>query len=257
VNSRSTSPATDSAIGSTLRALFAPWSFARDSPRIAAPVWVAIAGLQIALAAALSVLLSTWTYLIGKGLIMTPREMDMGMDDLPADSIRQVAASFVTSFAVWIALLVLTVAICVAVADLIYADDRRGFQIAVRRTAVLTIWFVVWAAIVLAINSVRHDELTRPAAAIRAYAQLNQHWFSGSSAFGPGPIEREPLVARGRLRWLAVIFSLIWSVALPLPSGRRRVGRPALVLIALGVSLIAWWSVWRLLPWTVLETWAG
>ena len=39
---------------------------------------------QVAVAAGLSVLLSTWTYLIGKGLIMSAGEMDMGMDDLPA-----------------------------------------------------------------------------------------------------------------------------------------------------------------------------
>ena len=209
------------------------------------------------MAAGLSVVLSTWTYLIGKGLIMTAGEMDMGMDDLPADTIGQVAVSFVVSFGIWVALLALAAAIALAVADLVYQGDREGFRLATRRTAAATVWFVVWAAAVLVLNGVRHGEIRHPAAAVRAYAQSNQHWFRGSSAFAPGPIEREPLAAPGRLRGLAVVFPLVWSLALPLPNGRRRVSRPVLLASAILLSWVAWWGVWRLLPWTVLEALAG
>ena len=208
-------------------------------------------------AAGLSTVLSTWTYLIGKGLILGGREMDMGMDDLPIDSARQVAGSLVASIAVWSGLLALTVGIAVAVADVLYRSDGSGLAVAVRRTCTLTIWFVVWAAAAIAANGVQHGEIRHPAAAVRAYAQLNQHWFRGSSAWGPGPIERESLVARGRLRPLAVVFPVIWSMALPLPNGRRRVSRPVLIGLAILLSWIAWWGAWRLLPWTALESLAG
>lgn len=216
-----------------------------------------LATFQVAVAAGLSVLLSTWTYLIGKGLIMSAGEMDMGMDDLPADTVGQVAASFAASFAIWAGLLVLAAAIAAAVADVLYRDDRQGYGVALRRTAAATIWFVVWAAAVLALNSIRHDEIRHPAAAVRAYAQGNQHWFSGSSAVAPGKIEPEPLAGRGRLRGLAVMFPVLWSLSLPLPAGWRRMSRPALWGAAILLSWVAWWGVWRLLPWTVIEALAG
>jgi hypothetical protein len=218
---------------------------------------VLLAAFHVLVAASLSTILSTWTYLVGKGLLMTAREMDMGMDDLPTDTVRQVAGSLITSIGVWAGLLALTVGIAVAVADWLYRADRSGFHVAARRTCALTIWFVVWASGAIVVNSVRQDEITRPAAAVRAYAQLNQHWFRGSSALAPGPIEREPLVARGRLRSLAVVFPVIWSLALPLPNGRRRISRPVLIGLAVVLSWAAWWGAWRLLPWTALETWAG
>ena len=216
-----------------------------------------LAAFSIVVAAGLSVLLSTWTYLIGKGLIMAAGEMDMGMDDLPADTVGQVAANFVASFSIWAGLLALAAGIAVAVADLLYGTDRQGFRMAVRRTAAATVWFVVWAAAVLALNSIRHGEIRHPAAAVRAYAQGNQHWFSGSSAVAPGTIAPEPLAGRGRLRGLAIVFPVIWSVSLPLPGGRRRLSRPALWSAAILLSWLAWWGVWRLLPWTVLEALAG
>lgn len=243
-------------IGAAARALFAPWSFSHDTP-ISARAAIVLAFVHVTVAAGLSVVLSTWTYLIGKGLIMTAGEMDMGMDDLPPDTIRQVAGSFVVSFGIWAALLGLGTAIALAVADLVYRADRDAFRIAARRTAAVTVWFVVWAAAVLVLNGVRHGEIRHPAAAVRAYAQSNQHWFSGSSAFAPGPIEREPLAAPGRLRGLAVAFPLVWSLALPVPNGRRRVSRPVLLAAAILLSWVAWWGMWRLLPWTVLEAVAG
>src|SRR4051812_45353582 len=216
-----------------------------------------LAAFQVAVAAGLSVLLSTWTYLIGKGLIMSAGEMDMGMDDLPADTVRQVAVSFVVSFAIWTGLLLLALAVAAAVADVLYRDDRQGYRTALRRTAVATIWFVLWAAAVLALNSIRHDEIRHPAAAIRAYAQGNQHWFSGSSAVAPGRIEPEPLAGRGRLRGIAILFPVLWSVTLPLPAGRRRMTRPLFWGAAILLSWLAWWGVWRLLPWTTIEALAG
>jgi hypothetical protein len=248
---------TDSVVGSALRALVAPWSFGRNSPRISTLEAALLAVLQILIAATLSTFLSTWTYLIGKGFVLGGREMDMGMDDLPIDTIRQVASSFALSLIVWTALLTLAVGVAACVADLLYRADRPGLLVVVRRTCVLTVWFIVWAAAVVAANSVRHREIRHPAAAVRAYAQLNQHWFRGSSASDPGPIEREPLVARGRLRALAAFFPIVWSLALPLPARSRKMSRVALIAAAIALSWIAWWGVWRLLPWIALETLAG
>jgi hypothetical protein len=253
----SPAPPTNTTIGSAARALFAPWSFTRDSPAISATAALFLAAFHVIVAAGLATYLSTWTYLVGKGLLMAAREMDMGRDDLPPDTVRQVVGSFVASIGIWTGLLALTVGIAIAVADVVYRADRSAYHVAVRRTCALTIWFVLWAGAVIVANSVHHGEIRHPAAAVRAYAQLNQHWFNGSSAADPGPIEREPLVARGRLRPLAVVFPLVWSLALPLPNGRRRLSRPALIALAIALSWIAWWGAWRLLPWTVLETVAG
>jgi hypothetical protein len=249
-------PTSSSIIGSAARALFAPWSFTRDSPAISTTAALFLGAFYVVVAAGLSTYLSTWTYLVGKGLLMAAREMDMGMDDLPADTVRQVVGSFVTSIGIWTALLALTIAIATAVADVLYRGDRSGYRVAMRRTGLLAIWFVLWAGAVIVVNSVHHGEIRHPAAAVRAYAQLNQHWFHGSSATAPGPIEREPLAARGRLLPLAVAFPLIWSLALPIPNGRR-LNRPALMALAIALSWVAWWGVWRLLPWIVLETVAG
>ena len=245
------------AIGAAARALLAPWSFAKGAPAISSRAATFLAAVHVVIAAALSVLLSTWTYLTGKGLIMAAREMDMGMDDLPADSVAQVAGNFVAAFAVWACLLALAVGIAAAVADLVYRDDRDAFRVAMRRTAAMTIWFIVWAAAVLLVNSLRHGEVSHPAAAIRAYAQGNQHWFNGSSAFAPGPIEREPLAAPGRLRALVAVFPLIWSLALPPARGRRPLSGPVLWAAVVLCSWVAWWGVWRLLPMVLLEAVAG
>jgi hypothetical protein len=248
---------TSGALASAARALLAPWSFKNDSPGPTARAAFLLAALHVLVAAGLSTTLSTWTYLAGKGLLMTVREMDMGMDDLPPDTVRQVAASSVASFGIWAGLLVLTIVIAVVVAEGVYRADRPGLGVARRRTDALTIWFVVWAAAALVVNGLQQQEIRRPAAAVRAYAQLNQHWFRGSSALDPGPIEREPLVARGRLRPLAVVFPVVWSLGLPLPKGRRRLSRPVLIGLAALLSWVAWWGIWRLLPWTALETVAG
>jgi hypothetical protein len=255
VSPRSVPEKTDNPFAAAARALFAPWSFAGDAPRTSASSAIVLSVLFVAVAAALSVLLSTWTYLIGKGLLMAAVEMDMGMDDLPPDSVRQVASSFVLSFGIWAGLLGLLIAIAVAVADVIYRNDRRGFALAVRRVAAATIWFVVWAVAVLAVNSLRYGELSHPAAAVRAYAQNNQHWFTGSSAFAPGPVRPEPLAARGRFLPLVLLFPLVWSVSVPAPAGGRN--RMLTVVAVCVLSWLAWWGLWRLLPWITLETLAG
>lgn len=183
--------------------------------------------------------------------------MDTGRDDLPADTVRQVAAAFLGSVAVYVILLSIAVLICLVVADILYLRDRSAFRTAVQRTFTMTIVFVVWAMVVLAANAVRQDEVRHPAAGIRAYAQLSQRWFRGSSAVEPGPVEREPLIAHGRLRILAVVFPIIWALALPRSSRSRGIGRPALVALAVALSWVAWAGVWRLLPWTAIDTFAG
>jgi hypothetical protein len=238
-------------------ALFRPWAFDRHPHDVSRASASLLAAVFIAAAAAASALLSTWTYLVGKGLILSISEMDMGRDDLPPDTVGQVTAALAGSVATWIVLLGVAVLIAVAVADAIYRHDRPAWRAAVHRTCALAIWFVVWAGLVLAVNAVRQGETRHPAGAIRAYAQLNQRWFRGSSAEKPGPIEREPLVAHGRLRPLAIVFPIIWSLALPRPSRGRRLSRPAVIGLAILLSWIAWAGVWRLLPWTAIDAFAG
>lgn len=216
-----------------------------------------LAALFVLAAAALSTLLSIWTYLAGKGLILAPGEMDTGRDDLPADTVGQVATAFLGSILIWIVLLTIAVLICVVVADILYLRDRSAFKAAVQRTFVMTICFVIWAALVLAVNAVQQDEIRHPAAAIRAYAQLSQRWFRGTSAVDPGPIEQEPLVAHGRLSILAFAFPIVWSLALPRSSRAWRFGQPLLIVVAIALSWIAWAGVWRLLPWTAIDTFVG
>ena len=240
----------------TARALFMPWSFDRAAPISAWSVAV-VTAVGVLGGAACSTLLSTWTYLVGKGLLVTVREMDMGMDDLPADTVAQVAASAAASFLLWTAILLLALAVAIVVADAIYRSDRTAFRIAVKRTGAMSVWFIVWALVILAANSLREHDVRHPAAAIRAYAQLNQHWFRGSSAFAPGPIEMEPLVGRGRTVWLAIAFPIVWALSLP-RRGTAWSTKPALAMAAaVALSWIAWAAVWRLMPWLSIETFTG
>ena len=239
------------------RALLSPWSLGHRSERLSPFAAISLAGVFVTAAVALSTLLSTWTYLAGKGLLVSTAEMDMGRDDLPADSVSQVLGALAGSAITWTCLLAGAVLVCVAVADALYHHDREAWRMAIERTSGLTIWFVVWAVLIIAANSVRQGEGRHPAAAIRAYAQLNQRWFRGSSAENPGPIEREPLVAHGRVRILAIVFPLVWSVAMPRPTRGRRRARVVTVLLALMLSWLAWASVWRLLPWVAIDAFAG
>jgi hypothetical protein len=240
-------------------ALLAPWTL----PRRVADVptaWLAVAAaVSIAIAAAMSVTLSSWTYMAGKGLLLaTHNEMDLGQDDLPPDSLAQVAAGFIGSFGVWAVLLAIALLICVGAADAIYRDDRSSLRIAIRGAFAASVWFIVWALFVVAANSIREGEVAHPAAAIRAYAQLNQQGFRGSSAMSPGPPERQPLAGAGRLLPLAVAFPIIWALALP-PARvlRRAPARWFAMAAAVGLSWVAWWAVWRLLPWIKIGALAG
>jgi hypothetical protein len=218
-----------------------------------------IAAVSIVIAAALSVTLSSWTYMAGKGLLLASHnEMDLGQDDLPPDSAGQVVGGFIGSFAIWILLLALALVICAAVADAVYRGDRDTFRLAIRGACAASLWFIVWAVIVLADNSVREHEVTHPAAAIRAYAQLNQQGFRGSSAMSPGLPERQPLAARGRFAPLAILFPLIWSIGLPPPRGSRSPAAQWLTIAAaVMLSWLAWWAVWRILPWIKIAALAG
>src|SRR5262245_56314678 len=134
-----------SPIAIAARALFSPWSPGRASDRLSPLAAASLAGMFVAAAVALSTLLSTWTYLAGKGLLLSAGEMDMGRDDLPADSVSQVLGALAGSAIIWTFLLILALVICVAVADAIYFGDREARHVALKRTGVLTIWFVVWA----------------------------------------------------------------------------------------------------------------
>src|SRR5712692_2880216 len=79
-----------SSIALVAAALVAPWTAGRRARDVSA-VWAsAVAAVHIGVASALSAVLSSWTYLAGKGLILGPTEMDMGQDDLPPDTRGQV-----------------------------------------------------------------------------------------------------------------------------------------------------------------------
>jgi hypothetical protein len=240
-------------------ALLAPWTLPRRVAEVPTVWLAAAAAVSIAIAAAVSVTLSSWTYMAGKGLLLaTHNEMDLGQDDLPPDSFGQVVGGFIGSFGVWVALLVLALAIALVAADTIYRNDRSGRRIAVRGAFAAAVWFIVWSLVVLAANGIREGEAAHPAAAIRAYAQLNQQGFRGSSAMSPGPPEREPLAAAGRLLPLAIAFPIIWSLALP-PArlARRAPARWFAIAAGIGLCWVAWWAVWRLLPWIRIGALAG
>jgi hypothetical protein len=250
-------------IPTTLRtlasALLAPWTLPRRVADVPTRWLVIAAAASIAIAAAVSMTLSSWTYMAGKGLLLaTHNEMDLGQDDLPPDSLGQVAAGFIGSFGAWAALLVLALAISLVAADTIYRNDRSSMRIAIRGAFAASIWFVVWAVFVIAANGLREQELAHPEAAIRAYAQLNQQGFHGSSAMSPGPLERQPLAGASRLMPLAVAFPIIWGLALP-PARllRRAPARWFAIVAAVGLSWVAWWAVWRLLPWIKIGALTG
>jgi len=239
-------------------AFVAPWKLRHRANGLSTPAAVWTASVSLLAAAGLSTALSTWTYLVGKGLLLARHaEMDLGQDDLPPDSVGQVAMGLAGSLITWILLLGIALLLCVAVADWLYRSDRDNFRVAVRGACAASLWFVVWAIGVLIANGVREDELFHPAAAIRAYAQLNQQGYRGSSAMAPGAPEREPLVGRGRLAPLALAFPLIWAVGLPSPRNARPGRRWTVVCAAVGLSWVAWWTFWRILPWITIAALTG
>ncbi len=215
---------------------------------------VVLAAVHVGIAAAFCTLLSSWTYLAGKGLLLGPTEMDMGQDDLPPDSVSQVVAGLGAAFITWTALLLLLLAIAWITADLLYAGDRQRRRLAVRAACGATVWFAIWGVTLLPANAVRHDEVRHPAAAIRAYAQLRQQGFSGSSAVSPGPPERQSLAGRTRLYPLVAVFPVLWAIGLPERAGRPRwrVAVPAIV-----VCWGLWIAIARLIPWATIEAALG
>ncbi len=239
-----------------LTALFKPWSLARRQRSLSGRSALALGVVCCLLAACLSALLSTWTYLLGKGLLLGGDAMDMGRDDLPANTARQVVLGLGGSVLTWVLMLAVAVTICLAVADVLYRNNRAAWRTAATRTGAMSVWFIVWAVLILASNSVRQGETRHPAASIRAYAQLSQRWFRGTSVDNPGPIEREPLVAHGRVRALAVGFPIIWSLVLP-PLSQTRFNRARLIGSAIVLSWLAWAAMWRLMPWSAIDAFAG
>jgi len=238
-------------------ALLSPWALherARDvSGRTA--TWLAV--VHVVLAACFSALLSTWTYLAGKGLLMGAREMDMGQDDLPPDTVAQVARGLLGSVGTWALLLALSLGVCIAVADIL-VRDRARFRQAARATGLASVWLVVWAFCVFAFNARREEGVRHPVASLRAYAQLSQQGFRGSSAVRPGPPERQSLAGGGRLLSLALGLSLVWSVGL---AHSERSPRPrarlALFLRAVCLCGLCWAVLWRVVPWVSIGAWTG
>jgi hypothetical protein len=239
-------------------ALFSPWNLGARA-RTLPDRWAAIVGASsVLVAAALSTVLSSWTYLAGKGLLLGRTEMDMGQDDLPPDTLKQVALGFAGSFVMWSALLVLVLVLCAIVADTVYRDDRTAVKRALRCAGGTSVWLVVWALAVLASNSVRHHEVRHPEAAVRAYAQIRQQGFAGSSALSPGPPLTEPLAGHRRLTTLVVLFPLLWSIGLPAPeSSRGRSRRWGIAAAALSLWWLAWITCTRLLPWVTIDGFLG
>jgi hypothetical protein len=247
-----------SAVAASGAALVLPWTLHRRATGLAKRSAFLIAGVSILIAAGLSTTLSAWTYLAGKGLLLTTNnEMDLGSDDLPPDSIGQVAMGIAGSLLTWVFLLSVALLLCAAVADWLYRTDRDNFRVAVRGAGAASVWLVVWAFGVLVANGIREREFFHPAEAIRGYAQLNQQGFRGSSAMAPGPLEREPLAGRGRLAPLALVFPVIWGVGLPPRRGTAPSRRWVVACAAIGLSWLAWWTLWRILPWIKISALVG
>jgi hypothetical protein len=230
----------------TLGALLTPWRLGRltslDGRRAAS-----LAGLNIFLGAALSGLLSTWTYLVGKALVLGLGEADMGHDDLPADTPLQVGLGFLAAAIVWVALLGLLLGIAAWVARRVYEDDGEGRRRAVRQAWVLTIWFPVCALAMLLANGALRGELRHPASAIRARAQLRLDQ----------PDDLGLLNARERSMGMAFVFTALWGLGLARSPGRAPVGVVRLRATAMGACWLSILLLWRLLPWSFLNAWAG
>jgi hypothetical protein len=239
-------------------ALLTPWTLHERARDVSSRLATWLAAFHIAIAAGVSTLLSSWTYLAGKGVLLGRHEMDMGQDDLPPDTVAQVALGLVRSVGTWALLLALALGVCVAVADVVYLRDRARFRQAARGAGLASVWLVVWAVAVFALNSKREEGLHHPSSSIRAYAQLNQQGFRGSSAVQSGPPEREPLAGSGRLLPLAVGLSLLWSIGLAFSERTPRpIPRLAVFLRAAFLCGLCWVLLWRAIPWLTIGAWTG
>jgi hypothetical protein len=230
--------------------LLAPWRLGERAGRSAhrAPILL-YAAVHVGIGASLAALLSSWTYLAGKGLILGLDQMDLGQDDLPFDSRSQVLLGLLTSVLVWSLLLGLVCAACLLVADRLYAADRAGFRRAALSAGLATAWFVVGATTILAVNGVLHGELFHPAAAIRAHAQLRQRGWPPAAT----------LTVHDRAMWLGAGFTLLWASTLCPPNVRFASARRSIAFALLAVTgcWLVGWAVLRALPWAAIEAFAG
>jgi hypothetical protein len=230
--------------------LLLPWRLGERARTLSgATPAVLFAVFHVVLGALLSVLLSSWTYLAGKGLVLGPDQMDLGADDLPFDSVGQVLIGLSGAGLCWSLLFFLVGAVCLLVADRLYSTDRVGFRTAGLSAALATPWLVVGAAAMLVVNGVLRDELFHPAAAIRAYAQLRQ------KGWPPGVT----LTVRDRALWLGAVFPVVWASTLWPPTGRPRsaVRSFRFALLAVAACWLVWWALLRALPWAAIEALAG
>jgi hypothetical protein len=230
----------------TWHALFVPWRLGRltdlDDRRTAF-----FAAANVLLATALATLLSTWTYLIGKGLVLGLNEMDLGHDDLPPDSSMQVGLGFLLATLLWGLLQSALLGICRIIARGLYGGDHEACRRAVRQARILTVWLPAWALLMLVANGTLHQDLRHPASAIRARAQLRLDH----------PDDIRQLNARERFLSLSFVFPALWAIGLRPPVRRspsRRTRFVATAAVACWLSLLL---VWRILPWTFITAWTA
>ena len=227
-------------------ALFAPWRLGRLTD-LGGRQTAFFAAANVLLATALATLLSTWTYLIGKGLVLGLNGMDMGQDDLPPDSALQVGLGLLLSSLLWAFLLSVLLGVCGMVARGLHAGDHAACRRAVRQARVLAVWLPVWALVMLVANGALHQELRHPASAIRARAQLRLDHLD----------DPRQLSAPDRFLALVFVYPALWAIGLGPPArwGPRRQTRfVAAVTVA---SWLSFWLVWRILPWTFITAWTG
>jgi len=230
--------------------LLLPWRLGERARALSrATPAVLFAAFHVGLGAILATVLSSWTYLAGKGLVLGLDQMDLGQDDLPFDSVRQVLFGLLGAGLLWLLLLCLVGAVCLLVADRLYPTDRVGFRNAGLSVGLATPWLVVGAVAMLLANAVLRDELFHPEAAIRAYAQLRQKGWPPAVA----------LTVRDRALWLGAAFPVIWVSTLRLPSGQPGGAARSFAFASLAVAgcWLVWWALLRALPWTALEALAG
>jgi len=237
-------------------ALFVPWRAGRRVERLRTRWLTAYATFHLLLASALCVVLSSWAYLAGKGAILGLREMDMGVDDLPPDTPGQVALGLSVSLLIWAALLGLLLGVCLAVARRLNGPDQDGYGSARKCLCLATPWLVVWAGSILFANAALEGELRHPAAAVRAYAQLKERGYRGSSAVDPGQPVRSSFTVRSRLLWVTAGFPIVWAVGLR-PRNGWRGGAGATRIVAVGGCWLVAWVVSRVLPWIAIGAYAG
>jgi hypothetical protein len=227
----------------TRAALLSPWRLARI-PGLDRRRTALYATAQILSAAGIQTLLSPWTYLIGKGLILGTAEMDLGQDDLPPDTPFQVGLGLLISVLIWSGLFSLLLGVCRVIAQALYGNAYAESRRARRHARVLTVWLTVGAVLTLVVNGLAHQDVLRPASAIREHVRLRlQH-----------PSDVIGLEARERFLPLLIGFGFVWAIGLEPPSPRRRLGFAMACLTAYG---LLWLLIWRMLPWVFVEAWTG